>query len=442
MERNKSIRSEILKIAIPSVLESLFSTLASIIDSKMVSSMGITAISAISVTNQPRLFLMCIFFAINIVATSLTARYIGKENRDGANRVLVVALWITLIGVAVVSVVSVIFAPQIMEITSKQPDTMADSVLYFRIMMGGLVFNVMFMAINAVLRGCGKTNMTFISNVISCTANVVLNYLLINGNLGFPALKIAGAAIATVAGNFFALIACVSILFRKNEYVNLPYCIENKIHTSKEILKEMWDMWNKVFPENVLNRIGFLLIGMMASRTGSLTMSVYSVGMNILNINLAIGTGFQSASVALIGRSYGAGNKDEIKLYSKKILHYGRICGLVLGIVVFIFGIYFYDFFNDDIYFLAYGWLSCFIIGIICPIQVIQVVLTGILQGLGEMKSTLRIGFISNTIVNVSVTYILTTVFNFSIFGVWIGALLAQAVRAGLSKKVLKRVTE
>lgn len=270
-----SVTKEIIKISIPSVFELLFLTMAAIIDSKMVSSMGITAISAVSVTNQPSLFLMSIFFAVNIVASSLTARYIGRQDRDGANRIMMTALSVTLVFAIVVSVLSILFARQIMIICSNQPDTLESSIIYFRIIMGGLIFNVLFLAVNAVFRGCGKTNLTFVSNLVSCIVNVVMNYLLIDGHLGFPALKVRGAAIATVLGNAAALCVCVALLLRKSEYINLHYCIKNKIRFSKDILNEMWGMWNKVFPENVLNRVGFLIIGIIASRTGSLAMSVY-----------------------------------------------------------------------------------------------------------------------------------------------------------------------
>ena len=87
MSRQEDMYREILKIGIPTFLETLFSTFASIIDSKMVSAMGVTAISAVSVTNQPRLFIYSIFFALNIVTSSLVARYHGKGDRKAANMV-------------------------------------------------------------------------------------------------------------------------------------------------------------------------------------------------------------------------------------------------------------------------------------------------------------------------------------------------------------------
>ena len=83
---NKTLTKDIFKIGIPSFFETLFTTFSNIIDSKMVSAMGVTAISAVSVTNPPRLFILSIFFALNTVLTSLVAKCVGEEDQDKANR--------------------------------------------------------------------------------------------------------------------------------------------------------------------------------------------------------------------------------------------------------------------------------------------------------------------------------------------------------------------
>ena len=185
---DEGLNREILRIGIPSFLETLFTTFASIIDSKMVSAMGVTAISAVSVTNQPRLFVYSIFFAINTVTTSLIAKYHGKADQETANRILDHAVRIILILSIALSVLAVGLAGPIMTLFSGQPDTLADSVLYFRIVMGGMIFNLLFMEINSALRGFGMTKLTFADNVLSCVVNLFFNYLLIEGHWGFPAL--------------------------------------------------------------------------------------------------------------------------------------------------------------------------------------------------------------------------------------------------------------
>src|SRR5574344_2528520 len=75
------IKKEVWGIGGPAIIESLFTTFASIIDTKMVSALGVTAISAVSVTNQPKLFVFCLFFAINVAVSALVARCMGQKDR-------------------------------------------------------------------------------------------------------------------------------------------------------------------------------------------------------------------------------------------------------------------------------------------------------------------------------------------------------------------------
>lgn len=67
---------------------------------------------------------------------------------------------------------------------------MNDSIIYFRIVMGGMIFNTVFIIINSALRGFGKTKLTFVDNVLSCVVNLTFNYLLIEGNFGFPTVSL------------------------------------------------------------------------------------------------------------------------------------------------------------------------------------------------------------------------------------------------------------
>ena len=108
------ILGNILSVGIPAFLEALFTTFSSIIDSKMVSVMGITAISAVSVTTHPRLFIFSIFLAINTVTSSLVAKYLGRDDREAANRIFDTVLKLVIVLSIVIGAVTVAAARPIM----------------------------------------------------------------------------------------------------------------------------------------------------------------------------------------------------------------------------------------------------------------------------------------------------------------------------------------
>ena len=93
----RSLNKEILNIGVPAFLETLFTTFAAMIDSKMVAVMGVPAISAVSVTNQPRLFIFSVFFALQTVTTSLVAKYYGKNDPEEASKVFDHALKLVIL---------------------------------------------------------------------------------------------------------------------------------------------------------------------------------------------------------------------------------------------------------------------------------------------------------------------------------------------------------
>ncbi|MBQ7577940.1 MAG: MATE family efflux transporter [Synergistaceae bacterium] len=430
---------EILKIGVPAIFEELATTLAGIIDSQMVSSMGLAAISAISVTNQPRLFIMCLFFAVNIVMSVLTAHKLGADDRDGANSVLFSGLIITLIAGLFMSMICVIFARPIMLLCSGQPDTLNDSVLYFKIVMGGLIFNLLYLTINAALRGCGHTRITMTSNLTSCGVNIIFNYLLINGNLGFPALKIAGAALATVLGNVAALIVCVIFACQKKLYVNFPYIIASKVRLTRKILRDIYDKWLKAAGENILSRVGFLACSVIAARIGSYDMAIYSVGMHLMNINFALGSGFQTAAIALIGKSYGANNSREIKSYVRQISRIGLLFAFLMSAAMILTSKYYFALFSDDDKFIKAGVFVCVIIAVISPIQTWKIILNGCLRGLGDMTSPLKAAVISVTIFQPPANLILAILLGLGHWGIWIAMFLSQLIQMLLLARNLKK---
>lgn len=209
-----------LQIAWPSVLESFFIALAGLIDTFMVSSIGSNAVAAIGLTTQPKFIALSFFIAISVSVSALVARRRGEEDKKMANQTMVTAMIVALLLCILISSIFVIFTPQILKLSGSSPDTHDLGVSYFRIIMGGLIFNVISMTINAGQRGSGNTQIAFTTNLVSSLVNIFFNYLLINGNLGFPKLGVAGAGLATVLGTIVAAIMSFSSLFRKSSYMS------------------------------------------------------------------------------------------------------------------------------------------------------------------------------------------------------------------------------
>ncbi|MBR2066964.1 MAG: MATE family efflux transporter [Solobacterium sp.] len=416
-------------MAWPAVLESFFVSLAGIIDTLMVSSMGTYAVASVGLTGQPKFVILAPFFACNIALSALVARRRGQQNRENANQLLITALTYTLIACIILSILAYIFAPNIISFSGSNIDTHDAAVTYFRVIHVGLFFNVFSLVINAAQRGSGNTRIAMTTNVTSSIVNVIFNYLLINGNFGFPKWGIFGAAFATVLGTVAAFILSIRSLFAKDSYVSLPYCLKQRIRPSFEALKNIYLLAYNFFIENVAMRIGFVVTAVLAAKLGTDAFAAHQVGMNFLGLGFSFGDGMQVAAVALIGRSLGEKKIKKAKEYGITCQHIGLAISLALALFLFLFGRTIFSFFFQDEHVLDMGVLVSRFIMVIVLFQISQVIYGGCLRAAGDVKYTLFASLISVTLIRSLVTYILVSLFHLGLVGVWIGVLSDQLSR-------------
>ena len=151
-ENTRQLLKNTLGMAWPAVLESFFIALAGMIDVKMVSNLGSYAVAAVGLTTQPKFLGLAFFIATNVALSALVARRFGEKRREDANQVMITALVMSILVCAVISTLCVTLANPIINLCGSQPDTHAAAVTYFRIIMGGIIFSVISMTINAALR--------------------------------------------------------------------------------------------------------------------------------------------------------------------------------------------------------------------------------------------------------------------------------------------------
>ncbi len=424
-----SIAREAVRMALPAVLESFFVALAGMVDSLMVSSLGSHAVAAVGLTTQPKFMGLSLFFATNVAVSALVARRRGEKRKDLANRILLVAVMFVLTATVVVSALCVGFANEIIAFCGSNEETHELAVAYFRIIMGGMLFNVLSMVINAAQRGSGNTMIAMKTNITSNAINMLGNYLLIQGNFGFPAWGIHGAAIATVFGTVVACVMSIISLFKKDNFVSIPYIIKEKIKPSIEPLISMVKLGFSVFIEQILMRIGFMSTAMMAAGMGTAAMAAHQVGMNIMGLTFSFGDGLQVAAVALIGRSLGEGLPDKAKEYGKVCRRIGLSISLVLAVLYFFGGEALYGLFFEEEEIIAYGVSIIRTIIFIVLFQISQVIYMGCLRGAGDTNYTAMASTISVTVIRTGASYLFGFVCNLGMVGIWMGILADQIAR-------------
>ncbi len=422
-----SIFKKTVRIAWPSITESFLISLVGMIDTMMVGGLGSRAIAAVGLTTQPKFVGLAVFISLNVAVSAIVARRKGEQNRESANSVLTQAVQITLILAAVVSVVCVAFASPIIRLAGSAEDTHAEAVTYFRIIMGAMVFNVLSMVLNAAQRGAGNTKIAMKTNLVSNGVNIVLNYLLIGGKLGFPKLGVAGAAIATVIGTVIACGMSICSMLHEDQFI----CLRGAkwFRFDKNSLAALANIGSSTLAEQIFLRLGFLTYSIIVAHLGTDAFAAHQIGMNLMSISFSFGDGLSVAAVTLVGQSLGAKKERLAQVYATLCQRMGVIFSLSLSVIFVLLGREIFMMFTDEIIILDYGVMIMRMMTVVVFLQIAQVVYSGCLRGAGDTKYTALVSLISVAIVRPGAGWLFCYPLGLGLFGAWLGLAVDQMVR-------------
>jgi len=431
-QENKPYIKDAFRMAWPSVIESFCVALVGMVDSMMVSRLGSYAVAAVGLTTQPKFICLALFIATNVAVSALVARRKGEEDREDANRVLLTALAFVLVAGVIVSVLAIIFANPVIAMMRSQPDTHDSAVSYFRIIMAGIIFNIITLVINAAQRGSGNTKISMRTNLTSNLVNVVFNFLLIEGRFGFPAWGIEGAAIATVIGSFVALCMSVYSLLEKKSYVNIIWAFRNKLRATWKNAGQLFGLASNVFMEQIFLRIGFLSVSVMAANLGTQQFAVQQVGMNVMSLSFSFGDGMQVAAVSLIGQSLGQNKPEKAKKYGTICQRMGNIISVILSALYLVGGRWFFGLYFDpatEMDAIELGVQIMRLMVFIVLMQVSQVIYMGCLRGAGDVRFTTIASTISVTLIRPITSFLFAYTLSLGVIGIWLGVIADQLCR-------------
>ncbi len=429
MTMKRDTLTETIRIALPAIAESLFTAIIGFVDSFMVSALGANAVAAIGLTNQPKYAGFTLFYAVNIAIATLVARRNGEKNRIGANSLALTAIVLAALLSAALGSLLALFAVPIMRACDATPETLGPSSAYYRIVMGCMFFSCIQMVVNAAQRGAGNTKITMRTNMAANIVNILFDYLLIGGHLGFPAMGIRGAAIATVIGTAVGCLISVGSILNPDGFLSIPFMRKEKIRANRQDLTTIVRIGYPVAIEQILTRVGLVATSILAAACGNHAMAAHQVAMNILVISYAFGDGLQAASVALVGRSLGENRPDAAKEYGKVCRNYGLVISGALAVLLVFSARMLYSLFFREEAIIAIGLRLMPSLILTVVFQILMVVYIGCLRGAGDIRYTTKVAIFSVVIIRTGVSYFFGNVLHLGIAGIWFGVLADQFFR-------------
>lgn len=417
-----------MAIAWPSAIEAFLVALIAAIDTIMVGSLGPEAISAVGITTQPKFIVLTVIISLNVGVTTIVARRKGERNPEAANKCLRQGIILSAALSLFLGSLAFAFAPQLLVFSGAEQAILADSVLYFRIIMIGNFFYSVSLTINAAQRGVGNTKISMITNITANIINLIFNYLLIGGKLGFPRWGVMGAAIATALGNVIAFILSFhSILSSKGTFLRLNR--NDGWHLESKTIRQIFRISSGAMAEQLCTRFGLFTYAKIVAGLGTIPFAAHQIVMNVLSISFAFGEGLGVAASALVGQNLGASRPDHSILYSKICQRIGLIISIILCFIFILLRYPIIAIFNNSPEILTMGSPLMIITGIACLFQVSSTIYSGSLRGAADILYVARISLISIGIVRPLLSWALCYPLGFGLIGAWIGLLLEQLLR-------------
>lgn len=424
---SRTIYRNFFKIAWPSALEALLVSMTVVVDTKMVGALGERAITAVGITNQPRLVLLAAIFSLNVGITAVAARRKGQGDQKGANQTVRAGIILSAAISLIAAALGYLFAEPILLFSGADTSYLKDAVRFFRIIMISIPFQSLNLTINAAQRGCGKTKISLATNITSNIVNVCFDILLINGIGFFPRLGVPGAAIATTTGTIVAFGISLTSLLKKTAYLNLHYKAGWTVR--RYITSPIMNVSSSAFVEQVFMRIGFLAYSVIVARIGTTQYATHIICMNILSMSFCFGDGLSVAASALVGQNMGAKRPDLSIIYGKTGQRLAFIISCVI-FLVFIFGrSYLMSLFSSEPEVIRLGSHIMLFAAMCTHMQTSQVILNGCLRGAGDTAYVAGISLISVALVRPLLTWVLCYPIGMGLYGAWTALLVDQCFR-------------
>lgn len=421
MIMNKKTVEQVLKLALPAVGEMILYMMIWVFDTMMVGKYGgKIAVSAVGLSSEILYTFINIFIAIGIsvAITSLVARKFGASDIDGAEKFATIGYTIGIFISLFISVTMFIFTEHILIIAGAESEVLKYGVIYMRIALVGLFFNMLMNMINGILRGYGNTITPLITSALINVINLSLDALLIFGIWIFPEMGIAGAAIATAIAHTTGFIFSTIYFFKRSKIKLRPSLIRQyTLHDAKQVIK-------LAIPSSLQEAsvdISRLLCVFMIMRIGEISFAANQITTTIESLSFMPGFGFAIAATTLVGQKIGEENYSEAKEYAYTCVTLGTLLMALCALLFITFPSFLIHLFitKNEVEVINLG-VQCLKIAALEQIPMaISMILGGALKGAGDTKTPFKISVISSWVIRLPLMYYFIVVMKFSVVYVW-----------------------
>lgn len=328
-ERKRSLRKEIVRLALPIALQQFMTALVGACDAIMLGKLSQDAMSAVSLATQVTFVFNLFMFAFMAGENMFVAQYYGKGDYTGISQVF--SLVTKICGcIAVIFLAGTLFFPeQLMRILTNEETLIVLGSEYLRVIGISYVFSGIAQTFLAIMKNCGAVNMSTLINGVMVILNIALNAVFIFGLSGFPKMGIKGAALATVLATVVQFLWSVGYVLCRIRAVkfSLRSC-------EKKLFGRFWQKAVPLLINNLAWGIGFSMYSVIMGHLGTDAVAANGIANISKNLVVCFCLGLGNAGSIIVGNRLGADRLQEAKEVGETLTKTAIIAGIVSGFVL------------------------------------------------------------------------------------------------------------
>jgi len=421
----------------PIAMQNLLMSGVNFLDNIMIGRLGESSIAAVSLANQ-------YFFVLNLIAFGVCSgtgvfisQFWGKGDTGNIRKVL----GINIICGCIVSLIFALlgfFAPnQIMRIFTPERDVIELGAQYLSVIVISYIPTSVSMALQIGLKGTARTKIPLFMAFITLCMNGVLNYILIFGKFGAPALGVKGAALATAISRFFEMV--ITYLLTRRFAPEIMFSLKDLKGLTKNFLKHFSDTVMPVVLNESLWGLGTCLYSFVYGRMGTDTVAAVSISATIERLISIFMFGMGNAAMVMIGTKIGSGDLKTGREYAKKFSVMSWVLGIVMAVIIICFAPIALKLFKVDD---AVRTTAFFVLTDIAIMAILQCYnhtnIVGTLRSGGDTRFCLKIDLMGVWLISLPLLALTGLVFKLPIEITYLALFVEQLVKAFIIAKRLK----
>lgn len=318
-------------LVFPIAIQNLMTALVSASDAFMLGFVSQTSLFAVSLATQIQFVHNLFMLALTIGATTLAAQYWGKGDTDSVEEILAIVLKISMAVSVVFFIAAMFFSGFLMRIFTNDIRLIQAGIPYLRIVSVSYLFMGFSQIYLCIMKNSGRTAKSTIYGSVAVVINIGFNVIFIFGLAGFPAMGIAGAALATTVSRALELLLTIyENMHRSLVCVRLKY-IRN---SSKKLKKDFWHYTTPVLGNELVWGCGFTMFSVIMGHLGSDAVAANSVANILKNIIACVCNGIGIGAGIIVGNELGKGEMERAREYGNRLFKLAVFAGAVSGLIL------------------------------------------------------------------------------------------------------------